>query len=798
MKQFFSSFTGISVCFIGIMLTIKSAEIILSQSNGIYLSDLGAIILNGIPIGLELLVAFLLSFSFYKISGKISVAVATILLCVLALLEIGLCVYTARTGILMGMELVLRPVREILQTVVNAISVWHIAGVVTFITLYCVFSVILSKQKFSKIVEFFLVFLMAFSIPLFFLVLPLQNKKNVNKTWYCVRTCINGIRTNSTESFLGNNGVEADSVKIARYRQLFPNRCTDDKYLLERQNDIKNVLQPYFEKKSTKPNIVIIVVESLGSDLFGENEDKVSFTPFLRELSKKSLLWTNCLATTPRSFGAIPAITGSVPHGLKGFQFGNMPKHNSLFSIAQKNKYKTSAFYAGNYSFDRIYDYLVAQQIDYMSPLYEDFKNVSKTERDGTYWGYNDDVMLQKGLNEIRKRNNDTSYLDLFVTITQHEDLQLNDEQLQRTYYEKALDMVSHLSEYSKLLLQDKTGVLASTLYTDDALKHFFENYQNLESFKNTIFIITGDHSMNFNIKNPLDPYHVPLIIYSPMLETAKRFSAVISHLDITPSLTALLSGNFDFQSPQMIHWVNDGLDTSGVFQSKNQNYFLRYSREVRDGIFGSYYLATENGENSVYKIDEKLNVSLVEDKELCDSLLENFRTLVYVDNYVYSNDFLTKNVLLHEKDMDLLYAIDLDSVYCASPSEKPSISGKRYADIFKRTLYGESQELKIQIEADLMYTGDVWQDQFICIVFECKGTNISSIFSEDFISKYIQANSYKPNNWYKMKISKTLVVNQSNRLNMAIYLTTTHKDDIWNPDHSVLLKNVKMQILGD
>lgn len=798
MKQFFSSFTGISVCFIGTILAIKLGEIICSIQNGIYLSDLGSIILNGIPIGLELFVAFLFSFSFYKFSEKMSVAIATILLCVLSLLEIGLCVYTARTGILMGMELVFRPIREIMLTIVNAVSIWHILGVVAFIALYCELSIILSKKNFPKIVKIVATFLMVISIPLFFLISPSQNKKTVNKTWRCVRSCIDGIRANSAESLWGDYEVEADSVKIARYKQLFPNRCSNDKYLLERQNDIKNVLQPYFGKKSIKPNVVILVVESLGSDLFGENADNVSFTPFLRELSEKSLVWTNCLATTPRSFGAVPAITGSVPHGFKGFQFGEMPKHNSLFTIAKTNNYKTSAFYAGNYSFDRIYDYLVAQQIDYMSPFYEDFKNADKNERDGTYWGYNDDVMLQKGLDEIRKRNNDTSYLDLFVTITQHEDLQLNDKQLQKRYYEKVLDLVSHLSANSKSLLQNKIGVLASTLYTDDALKHFFEKYHDLESFKNTIFVITGDHSMNFNITNPLDPYHVPLIIYSPLLETGKKFPSVISHLDITPSLTALLSGNFYFQSPQEIHWVNDGLDTSSIFQSKNQNYFLRYSREVCDGIFGDYYLSTENGKNSVYKIDEKLNVSPVENKKLSDSLFENFKTLVYVDNYVYSNDFLTKNILLHEKEMELLYTINLDSVYCASPSEKPSISGKRYSDIFKRTIPCGSKELKIQIEADLMYTGNVWQDQFICIVFECKGENISPVFSEDFISKYIQANPYTPNNWYKMRITKTLVVNQSEQLDMAIYLTTTHKDDVWNPDHSVLLRNVKMQILGD
>ena len=310
--------------------------------------------------------------------------------------------------------------------------------------------------------------------------------------------------------------TDYDQDIVKKYIEMFPDRkVVDSRYPLEREDNIKNVLGPYFKKSETKPNIVVIIVESLGTDL-------LCYTPFIDSLSRHSLFWNNCMATTPRSFGAIPAITGSVPHGLKGFQFGDIPNHNSLFTILSKNGYSTNAFYAGNYSFDRVYDYLLAQRIDYMSPFYEEYKTDKSENKDGTYWGYHDAVMFDKSMEIIKERETSQPSLDVFVTITQHEDLQLVDKDLQKYYYNKAKDMG---------VIPNMMGKIAATLYTDDAIRNFVTKYGEYDKDGNTIFIITGDHSLNLNPNNPLDAYHVPLIIYSPLLEKSDSFEAMLAIL---------------------------------------------------------------------------------------------------------------------------------------------------------------------------------------------------------------------------------------------------------------------------
>ena len=93
-----------------------------------------------------------------------------------------------------------------------------------------------------------------------------------------------------------------------------------------------------------------------------------------------------------------------------------------------------------------------------------------------------------------------------------------------------------------------------------------------------------------------------------------------------------------------------------------------------------------------------------------------------------------------------------------------------------------------------MLYTGEVWQDQFISLVLTCKGEDLS-IFNEDYISKYIQKSSYKPDEWNNILFTKTISLNGLTDFDYKLYLTSTHKDDVWNPEHGVYLKNIQLTI---
>ena len=762
-----------AICYLVAVFAVKTCELLANVGSVGCLS--GFVYANLISCGFVAAVVFLFYFLISFFSRKTAVYVSSVLFGVMALTEMGLVIYHATTGILMGKELIIRPLWEMMHTIQNAVSIWMILGVVLLLVAYVALSVWLSKKNIGKLTSSIVAVVILASIPLFFIINTNQDKIVANKVFYCVRQCLR------SDFEISNADYDVEIIK--KYLAMFPEReVIDNQYPLERKDNIGNVLGPYFKKSEAKPDVVVVVVESLGSDL-------TRFTPFLDSLSSHSLLWMNCMATTPRSFGAVPAITGSVPHGLKGFQFGDIPNHNSLFTILAKNGYSTNAFYTGNFAFDRVYDYLVAQNIDYMSPFYSDYTNDKSKEKDGSYWGYNDDVMLQKSLQVIENRDDNRPALDLLVTLSMHEDLRLYDKDLQKKYYEKAESLGAS---------PNVVGMMAGTLYTDDALRHFIEGYVKAKKDDNYIFVITGDHSMNLNPGNPLNAYHVPLIIWSPLLEKHKRFDGMVSHNDITPSLLALLRENFGIQTPPTVSWVSDGLDTVPGFHSNIRNYFLHYSRELRDFVWNDYYYTVDDKAHPVSRIIDGVNLEYVDNQSLSGELKDKFETMVYVDNYVYSNNKLTKSPILNNDDYISIKKVTVDdSLYCASLKEKPSVAKPKATFIYQDKFKKHYDKIKIVVKADVFYTGYVWQDAAMMLIVDCNGDKMERVYSADYFVKYILSREYKQGEWYKMELSNVISVNNSDEFDIKIYLMPTHKDNLWNPDHTVTLKNVEIELFG-
>ena len=69
----------------------------------------------------------------------------------------------------------------------------------------------------------------------------------------------------------------------------------------------------------SKPNIMILVMESFGREYIGafnknrKIKDYISYTPFLDSLSKNSLIFTNAFANGRQSIEALPSILASIP-----------------------------------------------------------------------------------------------------------------------------------------------------------------------------------------------------------------------------------------------------------------------------------------------------------------------------------------------------------------------------------------------------------------------------------------------------------------------------------------------------
>ena len=126
----------------------------------------------------------------------------------------------------------------------------------------------------------------------------------------------------------------------------------------------------------------------------------------------------------------------------------------------------------------------------------------------------------------------------------------------------------------------------------DECVRNLIDAYKEMPGYENTIFVITGDHRMGMlTTGNVLRSFNVPLLIYSPLLKEDRQMKAVVSHYDITPTINAYLSNNYNYNVDEFCHWVGTSLDTSVNFSSKIKQAFMLNNRDVIDYINGEYFL---------------------------------------------------------------------------------------------------------------------------------------------------------------------------------------------------------------
>lgn len=383
-----------------------------------------------------------------------------------------------------------------------------------------------------------------------------------------------------------------------------------------------DVLTPFFNiKKGSPPNIVIILVEGLGRAFTNEGAYLGNFTPFVDSLSQKSLYWNNFLSSGGRTFAVLPSLLGSLPFEKNGFleTGAQMPDQLSLLNLAKTNGYHTSFYYGGDAGFDNMAVYLNKNKIDELNDIHSFPAGYVKLPAvNGFTWGYNDQELFRHFL-ATRSQSNKPQ-LSVLLTVSTHDPFLINDEQQYTQAFERRMTQLG-FDENKKAQYRHYRLQYASILYTDHCLQQFFDSYRKRSDFNNTIFLITGDHRMpELPMSDKIDRYHVPLILYSPLLKRTAHIASVSTHFDIAPSLLAFLKHNYRFLAPRLTSFVGSGFDTNRAFRNIHQYPLMQTKTDMVDFVSGSYHL---NGQQLF-----KLNAELGEDADNDDSQRQRLQQL--------------------------------------------------------------------------------------------------------------------------------------------------------------------------
>lgn len=450
--------------------------------------------------------------------------------------------------------------------------------------------------------------------------------------------------------YKGIDRLSAKPIKFKEVESVHPDgnpfKFVDQNYPFLHEETTPDVLGEYFNQGNSAPNFVFIVVESLGRAYSGKEAYLGNFTPFLDSLMQKSLYWENCLSTSGRTFQVLPSVLASVPFGEKGFaELGEkMPDHLSLISLLKKQSgYSSTFFYGGDAKFDNMELFLRKQGTETIIDAPEFGAGYEKLPADGNgfSWGYGDKEIFRRYLQDIHE-NPTKRRIDVMLTLAMHDPFHVHNQESYERKFEERLSSLD-LSAKTKDFDRQYARQFATILYFDDALRYFITEFSKLESFANTIFIITGDHRMpEIPISTQIDRFHVPLVIYSPLLKKAQKFSSVVTHFDVTPSILALLNARKYVRWPTVASWIGHGFDTSVDFRNLNSYPLMRNKNELLDYIDQDRFLSNK----TVYKVNPDLDIEPMQDVEIQRQMREKFDDFILRNDYAWRNNKLIPDSL--------------------------------------------------------------------------------------------------------------------------------------------------------
>ncbi|WP_226789137.1 LTA synthase family protein [Polaribacter porphyrae] len=592
---------------------------------------------------LTILFVFIIFLPFYyllaKKKSKKGLLFIKIIFIILIIVEFSLTKYSLTTLLNLGADLLGYSLDDIYLTVTSSesTSIFYFISFLIFPILFLASCFFLKKAEFFKysgrifITITLVVLILKFALPSF------SESNYENKTYFFIADVIKyqlEKREVNAIQLEGNN----------EYPFLKPSEAT------------KDVLSPFFNIGVEKPNIVILLVEGLGSEFVGDRQFS-GFTPYLNSLIPKSLFWDNFLSNTGRTFGALPSLMASLPFGEKGFlEIENTPTHISLFSILKKNGYTTSFFSGDQSSFDKKINFLEYNGVENIidENKYDDSYPKSVNGSNGFTWGYSDYEIFKKTLSVLDDIQ--TPRLDLITTQTIHEPFTFPVKEKYLVKIDSILNSGTKLKATKKQISSNK-DIFASILYADASIKMFFEAYKKRSEFKNTIFIISGDHRLiPIAQKDKLCRFNVPFFIYSPMLKKAAKMKAINSHYDFVPTILSFLSKNYDVTLPKETAWVGEGIDTSKIFRNIHKIPLMRYKGSINDFIYKDYMYSDGN----LFKIKEDFNTYKISDKKVLNEITNHFKTFKSLNAYATQND------KIYPKNADAVVA----EIYQFTPEE--------------------------------------------------------------------------------------------------------------------------------
>lgn len=377
---------------------------------------------------------------------------------------------------------------------------------------------------------------------------------------------------------------------------------------------LKNQIQPikqYHNYPPTKPNIVVFITESFGREYWGcMNKNTTipgfkSYTPFLDELAKESLIFTDAYANGSKSIHGMSSVIAGIPSFRDAFTSSPYPnqKIQSLVSCLKELGYDTSFFHGapnGSMGFMGFGNILGFDHYYGKTEFNDD------TQHDGV-WGIWDEPFMQFMKKTLDQKK--TPFFSTIFTVSSHEPYIVP-------------------KKYEGKFPKGTSPMHQCVGYTDYAFKRFFEEAKKQPWFKNTIFIITADHT-NLTAYPEYDKIvnrqAVPILIYKPDGSLKGENNDFAQQIDIYPTLLDMIGYPKPFRS-----WGRSLVSKTNIppftinfngnsYQLQRGNYICTFDGNKDIHFYDKNDKALEK------ELNLKPNQEMLETAEICKALIKDY-----------------------------------------------------------------------------------------------------------------------------------------------------------------------------
>ncbi|MGE5394537.1 MAG: LTA synthase family protein [Candidatus Saccharibacteria bacterium] len=342
--------------------------------------------------------------------------------------------------------------------------------------------------------------------------------------------------------------------------------------------------------EARRDNVVIIILESFSRAFVGSLNPQYpdprdrSYTPFLDSLIHESLVFTNAFANGRKSIDAIPSVTASIPALVLPYVISERSGNtiNSIASLLSRQGYH-SAFYHGapngSMGFDAFTRIAGFEQ-------YVGLNEYGNTADFDGIWGVWDEPFMQffaRGMEKMPE-----PFVTTLFSVSSHHPYEVP-------------------QKYKGVFPEGRIPLDKCIRYTDHSLQKFFDTARKMPWFKNTLFVITADHSVDSGIDEyytAVNSFAIPILFYKGDGSLKGVDEGLAEQIDIMPTVLSYLN----YPYPYLAFGHN-------LLDKNNPRFVINYIQDSYQFLSGDFaFYMTDDKLTAIYnrKADPELKNNLL------------------------------------------------------------------------------------------------------------------------------------------------------------------------------------------